>query len=126
MADIVSQTEPASAESTLAKSLAPEDVRVGDYVTPLHEIREWPAFFWFCDSSFDQHQEMLRVRLLPENTGAPLKVQSVCLPFVLVKPAKGKAFTLDVRRSRLARISKSYARLARKSQKNKKKKRKSK
>ena len=124
MAELVSQTDPAQAESTLAKSLAPEDVRVGDFVTPLHEIREWPAFFWFCDSSFDQHQEMLRVSLLPEKSEAPLKVQSVCLPFVLVKPPKGKAFTLDVRRSRLARISKSYARLAWKAQKNKKKKRK--
>ncbi len=126
MADIVSQTEPAHAESTLAKSLAPEDVRVGDYVTPLHEIREWPAFFWFCDSSFEQHEELLRVRLLPENSGAPLKVESVCLPFVLVKPAKGKPFTLDVRRSRLARLSKSYARIAWKAQKNKKRNRKSK
>ncbi len=126
MAELVSQTEPAYAESTLAKSLAPEDVRVGDYVTPLHEIREWPAFFWFCDSSYDQHQEMLRVQLVPENVGSPLKVQSVCLPFVLVKPAKGKPFTLDVRRSRLARLSKSFAHLAWKAKKNKKKKRKSK
>ena len=126
MADIVSQTEPAQAESTLAKSLAPEDVCVGDYVTQLHEIREWPTFFWFCDSTFEQREELLRIRLVPENGGVPLKVKSVCLPFVLVKPAKGKLFTLDVRRSRLARLSKSYARIAWQSHKKKKKKRESK
>jgi len=122
MADTVSQIDAAPTESTLAKSLAPEDVRVGDFVTQLHEIREWPAFFWFCDSTYEQREELLRIRLLPEKSGIPLKVEAVCLPFVLVKPAKGKPFTLDVRRSRLARLSRDYARIAWKSHKKKKRK----
>jgi len=45
---------------------------------------------------------------------------------VLVKPPKEKPFTLDVRRSRLARLPKSYARIAWQSHKKKKEKRKSK
>lgn len=109
------------ADGTLAKPLAPEDVRAGDYVAVLHVIHEWPAFFWTCDTTLGQQEELLRVKMLPEKSGVPLKVKAICLPFVLVKHPKGKQLTLDVRRYRLARLGPVFARAAWKSLRPKKK-----
>ena len=113
--------------STLAKSLAPEEVRTGDYVSILHNIFEFPALIWCDDTSIVEHDKIIQLPLFPrENTGEPLLVKAVCLPFVLVKHPCGKRSTLDVRQNRLARLDRCYAKLARKayqSNKSKKKKR---
>jgi hypothetical protein len=50
----------------------------------------------------------LRVLWLPPafvGSGEPLKVEAVCLPWVLVKESGGAFRTLDTRRYRLARLS---------------------
>ena len=54
----------------------------------------------------------VRTLWLPWNGGRPLKVVSVCLPFALVKLPSGRHRPLDVRRYRLARLSKRYGREA--------------
>jgi hypothetical protein len=43
-------TSTAAAEATLAKALAPEDIRPGDFVTPLFTITELPSFWWSGES----------------------------------------------------------------------------
>jgi len=99
--------------STLAKSLAPEEIRAGDYVSVLHVVLEFPALVWCDDSALVDRDEVVRIPFVPENSGTPLKVKAVCLPFVLVKHPCGKQRPIDVRQSRLARLDPTYAKTAR-------------
>lgn len=112
----------------LARRLAPEDVAPGQYACVLvrHEVYH----------RFDCEQERYvghRVRELPEldsdgdeqaggRAGQPLRVLSVCLPFVVVRAvgmarpsAEGEATgrrvrTLDLRQVELVEVSTAYAR----------------
>ena len=97
---------------SLAKVLAPEDVRVGDYVALLHVVCEIPTFCWYDDAPMLPRDEPVRIAFTPECGGVPLCVKSVCLPYVLVKRPTGEKQTLDVRRSRLARLNRDYAAVA--------------
>jgi hypothetical protein len=105
-----SAEQPSQNSSTLAKALAPEEVRTGDYVTLLHEYTEMPSYYWCNDSTLVAPDEVIRVRYLPTaDAGTPLEVQSICLPFVLVKHPSGEERPLDLRKFRVARLTKSYA-----------------
>jgi hypothetical protein len=95
--------------STLAKALAPEEIRRGDFVTLLTVTYEVPSYFWNADASTLPRDEPVRIRFVPESGGMPLKVQGVCLPFVLVKGPRDERCTLDVRKCRLARLDRTYA-----------------
>ncbi len=106
------EDKDAAAEATLAKALAPEDIRRGDYVTPLHVIAEVPSYFWCDDGWTMPREELVRIRYTPASYGQPLKVKSVCLPFVLVKQASGERLTIDVRQCQLARLDRRYAKRA--------------
>jgi hypothetical protein len=114
MANSLSQHDHESLNeaASLAKSLAPEDVRVGDYVTLLHMVYELPSFLWCGDASIVDRDEPVRMQLVPLGGGVPLKVKSVCLPFVFVKHPSGKQRPLDIRRCRLARLDRDYAQVA--------------
>ena len=101
--------EKTGAKITLAKPLAPEEVRVGDYISILHVTYELPSFLWCEDSFALPRDQPVRLQLLSDEGGLPLKVCSVCLPFVLVKDHAGKPRTLDVRKHRLARLHRNYA-----------------
>jgi hypothetical protein len=106
------EPELAAAEATLAKSLAPEDIRPGDFVTPLHLIAEVPSYFWCDDCWTLPRDQLVRIRYTPTAGGLPLKVMSVCLPFVLVKQASGERHTIDSRQCQLARLDHRYAKRA--------------
>jgi hypothetical protein len=93
----------------VAKPLAPEDIRAGDYVAILDEIYELPSYCWFGDSALHPREELVRIRMVPTRENLPLKVKSVCLPFVLAKHPVGEKRTLDLRRCRLARLDSTYA-----------------
>lgn len=95
--------------STVAKALAPEDIRLGDFVTILYAITELPSFLWCADAATLPLHEPIRYQFVPEKAGIPLKVKSICLPFVLVKHPCGDRRTLDVRQCRLARLDWGYA-----------------
>jgi hypothetical protein len=97
---------------SLAKALAPEEIRVGDFVSPLHVFYDFPSFFWCSDSAIQRREETVRICYLPESGGVPLKVKSLCLPFVLVKKADGTQQTLDIRKVRLARLDTKFAKAA--------------
>ena len=102
--------EATSYESFVARSLAPEDLRRGDYVTVISEIVEWPSFYWHCDSQVWPPQEPIRLRRYSEEGGTPLKIKAICLPFVFVKKPCGGHLTLDIRQHRLVRLPLPYAR----------------
>lgn len=97
-----------SAESALARSLAPEDVRCGQYVSVLDEIVESPAFIWSCAESDLKSGEMIRVRIKSNEGGIPLRVKSICLPFVAVQTPQLQTQLLDLRRVQLVRLSREY------------------
>jgi hypothetical protein len=106
------QKKPTSApvlpKTTLASTVAPEDLQLGDYVTLLNIICELPSYLWCADATTLSIEEPVRIRLIPASAGKPLKVQAICLPFVLVKKPSGKQRTLDLRQCRLARLDKTY------------------
>ena len=97
-----------SDETNVARPLAGEDLRCGDFVSVLYEIVEWPSFFWTCNPSLPA-DEPVRLPTRPSDSGTPLKVKSICLPFVFVKTPTGQHRTLDVRKHRLARLHDEYA-----------------
>lgn len=96
----------------MAKLLAPEDLRVGDYVALLYVVREVPSFWWCDGTSAIGPNEPVRIAFMLSNGGVPHRVRSVCLPFVLVKTPSGRSRNLDVRRYRLARLDRAHARAA--------------
>lgn len=117
-------------DNTLAQAIAPEDIREGDFLAVLSEVDEVLPFGALFDCSpFNQPRslEPVRVQWLPCGESVPLKVEAVCLPWVLVKApmsAAARMFgwlhagasttpttmlrTLDVRRYRLARLTPDY------------------
>ena len=104
--------------SALAKPLAPEDVRVGDYVALLDYVVEFAASSCGCQPHWQSggesqlyHVERLRY-LTPADRQVPLQVLAICLPLVLAKPPRGEVQTLDGRQVRPARLSRRYARTA--------------
>src|SRR4051812_22368161 len=102
----------AAAEATLAKALAPEEIHAGDFVTPLFIIAEVPSYWW-CGNDWEMpRDEPVRIRFTSTCHGAPLKVESVCLPFVLVKTPARDHGTLDLRKCQLARLDHAHAKRA--------------
>ena len=95
--------------TSLAATVAPEDLRCGDYVALLNEIFEFPAFLC-SDSAFAEHGETIRIQLQASDAGKPLKVKAICLPFVFVKTASRKRQTIDVRQAQLVRLDRQYGR----------------
>jgi hypothetical protein len=89
--------------------LGPEDVRAGDYVALLHVVHELPSFWWCDGIATVRPDEPVRIPFVPRNGGVPLRVRSVCLPFILVKAPSGELRNLDVRRYRLARLDRAHA-----------------
>jgi len=89
-----SQLEPKA-----AALVAGEDLACGDYVALLNETVALPSFLWnACGVSLCPH-EFVRLRMIPDGAGPPLKVIAVCLPFVYAKTPSKKTATIDVRRA---------------------------
>jgi hypothetical protein len=95
-------------KTSVAATVAPEDVKCGDFVAVLTEIIELPSYYWF-DTDPNKRDEVIRVRCIPTASGMPLKVKAICLPFVFVKSPARPYETLDVRRVQLVRLSEDYA-----------------
>ena len=95
-------------ESSVAAMIAPEDLRRGDFIAVLSEIIELPSFLW-NETIPSGRSELVRVRRLPTEDRAPLKIKAICLPFIFVKLPSGKFETIDVRLASLVRLEKSYA-----------------
>lgn len=117
-----SDQQSVTLDTTLAKTLAPEDIRVGDFVTMLHTIAELPSCLWCADATSLAFDEPVRIRFMAMPAGIPLKVQAVCLPFLLVKRPFGGQETLDVRQCRFARLDRGFAAAAWKAHKKRRSK----
>jgi hypothetical protein len=102
----------AAAKATLAKALAPEDIRQGDFVTPLYVIAEVPSYWWCAETWNLPLDEPVRIRFTPNCDGMPLRVKSVCLPFILVKNPTGERGTIDLRKCQLARLDEVHGKRA--------------
>jgi hypothetical protein len=97
-------------DSGLAATVAPEDLRCGDYVAVLTVIHEYPSFLWCCDSAMLPRNEPVRVEYTDARDATLLKIKELCLPFVFVKEPTGTYRTIDIRLCRLVRLSRKYAR----------------
>lgn len=99
-----------SKKMTMAKRLAPEDLRAGMFVMTLHAIDEYHVPR--CEPGAGLTFTRIGLMSRPDVTELPARVVGVCLPFVCVELADGKTRMLDTRGVRLARIDTRFAKLA--------------
>jgi len=100
----VSQLEPRA-----AATVAGEDLACGDYVALLNETVDFPSFLWdACGASLSPH-ELVRLKVIPNNAGHPLRVIAICLPFIYAKTPGGETATIDARRMQLVRLDRKCA-----------------
>jgi hypothetical protein len=100
-----------SDSTTTCERLAPEDLEEGDFVTVLRAVHEVPSFFWCADSMSRPPEKPIEYEYTPAHAGTPLRIESVCLPFLFVKHPDGSYSTIDIRRTQLARMPRGYAKL---------------
>lgn len=94
----------------MARSLAPEDIRVGTYVVTLHIQQQ---YLMFRDNPVgDDELYIYPIARRPCETELPRKVVGVCLPFVVVRDNDRKTQMLDTRSVRLAQIDERVAKVA--------------
>lgn len=93
-----------------SRVIGPEDVRRGQYVTLTHATYE--LLVDRCGMGSGQELKTGKVTIIPYEAGHPLKVVSVCLPFVLVVDMNKRHRTLDLRRQQIARLSKAFGKRA--------------
>jgi hypothetical protein len=95
---------------TLASTVAPEDLRRGDFVAILNRTCEAPSFLWACGSASLAPDEPVRIRWRTREGGLPLKITAICLPFVFLKTPRGRYRSIDVRQVELVRLNADYGR----------------
>lgn len=98
-------------EMSIARAIAPEDVRPRMYIALLHEVEEKTCFWCDCDDESWRDRRKRFELSLPWDV-EPQRVKAVCLPFILVETTKGEVETIDTRRYRLAQLPERYGRVA--------------
>jgi hypothetical protein len=101
---VFSQLEP-----TAAATIAGEDLACGDFVARLNETVEVPSFMWDGCGAMLSPYELVRLRVIPDTAGAPLRVLAICLPFVYARSPSGELAMLDTRRTQLVRLQRKSA-----------------
>lgn len=97
-------------DPTLAESVAGEDLRCGDYVALFSQTCEFPSFFWDRSDYSLEPSEVVRLRFMAFDGGEPLKVISICLPFVYTRHPDRTLVTVDLRRTQVVRLDSRCAR----------------
>ncbi len=97
-------------DTPLARSLAPEDIKVGSYVMTLHNQHQI-MMSKGCDNP-EPEVVVVPVVTRPRYPELPAKVVAICLPFIVVEREDKKTEILDTRSHRLARVSKKFAKAA--------------
>ena len=96
---------------SIISTLAPEDIQPGMFIA-VHKItEEHLPYSCFEDRSLSDHEKPLRMTWLPDNSGVPYKVKSVCIPYVYATTAIGKPRIFDLRRHRLVRLDPDFGRM---------------
>ena len=88
--------------------MAAEDLQLGDYVALLRVVCEVPSFLWRDEAHQLTPDVPVRLHLLPEDSGRPLLIRQLCLPFVFVETPDGSCETLDLRRCELTRLDPEF------------------
>jgi hypothetical protein len=102
---------PLQPEMSTAATIAGEDLAVGDYVAVLNEMVCFPSFLWDgCGASLSPY-ELVRLKIIPDTAGHPLRVVAVCLPFVYAKTPSGETSTFDTRRVQLVKLHRKCAKV---------------
>jgi hypothetical protein len=109
-----------SDKSTLARPIAPEDIKVGTYVMTLHRCYQIPMSK--CSVIGDPEIVIIPVVMRPFFTELPSKVVQVCLPYIVVERENRKTDIIDTRAEMLALVSNEFGKKARKPHLPKKKK----
>ncbi|MDF1809997.1 MAG: hypothetical protein P1U42_09910 [Phycisphaerales bacterium] len=97
-------------ETSLARSLAPEDIKIGTHVMTLH--RQNQIMMGKCSELGDPEVVVIQVVTRPIWTELPGKVIAVCLPFVVIQRGSSKSEIIDTRNDRLALVNKKFAKAA--------------
>lgn len=95
-----------STHTTIARQIAAEDIRVGQYIAKLHDRNT--CRFWDVDGEEWKRQSPWR---LPWDI-QPYEVKAICLPYILVIDAEGDVDTFDARTHRFALLPESFGRVA--------------
>ncbi len=95
-------------QTLTTRQVAPDDLKIGDYVAITHE------FFEFIDRfASERHQQLTLQRTATlyddDDAGTPLLVMRVCLPFVLVRKPDKTYQSIDIRRYKLVKVDDQYA-----------------
>lgn len=93
-----------------ARPAAPEDLRAGQYIAVTRVMLEDTPLF--CDRALGRDMPVMRAWLMPGCAGDPMRIVSICLPFVLVETPERRCRTLDLRRWQIVRLPKGYGRTA--------------
>ena len=97
-------------KTTVAATVAGEDLACGDFIAALNEIVETPPFWWDCSDGSVSPEEPVRTRYTAGNAGEPCKVIGVCLPFVYALTHRKKVVVIDTRRQQIVRLDRDCAR----------------
>ena len=93
-------TLPASSASRFVSG---EDLTVGTYITVSRAVIELPRFLFGCD--FQRAPEVpLRWQHMPQDSGAPMKIKAVSLPYVDVEDVSESTRVLDLRHCEVAAL----------------------
>jgi len=104
-----------NADTSISRTLAPEDIRPDMFVVIQDYVEEYLPEWSLTDPYLKGDGRPLRFRFMACDCPGcghlmPMKVSAVGLPFVLVKTVKGVHRTIDVRRYRLAQLPEHYGR----------------
>ena len=99
----ITETDKQNVIEDLARIVAPEDIRVGDFVAPLHDLNQYPMRE--CESSPWETDERGRkrspIRVVTVRTVAHFpavyRVLAVALPVILLEDADGDHRLMSVR-----------------------------
>ncbi len=97
-------------KTTVAATVAGEDLARGDFIAALNEIVETPPFWWDCSDGSVSPEEPVRTRYTAGNAGEPCKVIGVCLPFVYALTHRKQVVVIDTRRQQIVRLDRDCAR----------------
>jgi len=100
---------------------SPEDNQVGDFVTVTYRRYEFVPDH-LEPTLGGSEIEPINLVAPPHDAGTPLKVISLCLPFLIAETATDVRVVIDTRRNFLAKVSEDYAMAAKPKAKKKDKK----
>lgn len=106
---------------TATRRVAADDVRPGMWLTVSRDVCELPSFFWGCETPAEEQAIPVRWEFTPRDSGSPLRVRGVCLPYVFVEDIKGTTRTIDLRQTEVTQLHKEYVDVVRKFARKKKK-----